>query len=263
VSQDTLFEEPGTALAKAPVQAITPTTPMALLQLAIEREGSIDVIERLAKLQTDMLDREARLAYIQAFEDFKRNAPTIVKDSEIVIKGQVMGKFAKLDQICDKLIPALLDVGITHRWKTTEGEGGRIVCTCYLRHRLGHEEQGATFGAAPETSGFKNNVQAVGSTGSYLERYTLVASCGIAIKGLDSIDSGNGSTSNKQDGKLAETIALTHEENIKKAGCVDDLKRFYFAAFGEADAVGDNSAKNIFGKLKDARYKQLHLEGRK
>lgn len=133
-----------------------PTSPMALLQLAIEREGSSDVIERLAKLQMEMMDREARLAYIAAFEEFKINAPTIVKDSAIVVNDQVRGKFAKPDQICDKLIPALLKVGITHRWKTESGTAGKIVCTCYLRHRLGHEEQGATFAAPPDTSGSKN-----------------------------------------------------------------------------------------------------------
>ncbi len=86
-----------TKQAQAPLAGVT--SPMGLLQLAIEREGSIDVIERLAKLQMEMMDREARLAYINAFEDFKRSAPTLIKDSEIVIKGQVMGKFAKLDQI--------------------------------------------------------------------------------------------------------------------------------------------------------------------
>jgi hypothetical protein len=243
---------------QAPMAGVT--SPMGLLQLAIEREGSIDVIERLAKLQMEMMDREARLAYINAFEDFKRSAPTLVKDSEIVIKGQVMGKFAKLDQICDKLIPALLAVGITHRWKTTEGENGRIVCTCYLRHRLGHEEQGATFGAAPETSGFKNNVQAVGSTGSYLERYTLVASCGLAIKGMDNID--NPPNSGKQPGVLDEREQLTHLDNIRNANDAEELRRMYMSAQKDADATGDTKSTIAFADAKNKRYRELQAEGR-
>jgi len=232
---------------------------MGLLQLAIEREGSIDVIERLAKLQIEMMDREARLAYINAFEDFKRNAPTLVKDSEIVIKGQVMGKFAKLDQICDKLIPALLAVGITHRWKTLEGENGRIVCTCYLRHRLGHEEQGATFGAAPETSGFKNNVQAVGSTGSYLERYTLVASCGLAIKGMDNID--NPPNSGKQAGSMDEWVLDEYLKSISAACDMDELKEIYFEAYKKADALGDQPSKNKIVAAKSSRQDALRAKG--
>jgi hypothetical protein len=265
VSDQTLFEQPGTALAKAPVQAITPTTPMALLQLAIEREGSIDVIERLAKLQQDFLDREAKIAFAHAIEEFKANLPIIVKDKKVFYKGKE-GKpdtqyyHVELDKACDLLVPALLKVGLTHRWASSTLPGGGIVVTCYLKHRLGYEEAGSSLPGNADLSGGKNSIQAIGSTLTYLERYTLLSTCGIAPKGID--DDGRDSSGN-QPGKLAETVALIHEENINNAGCVDDLKRFYFAALGEADAVGDNSAKNIFGKLKDARYKQLHLEGRK
>ena len=229
------------------------TSPMALLQLAIEREGSIDVIERLAKLQMEVMDREARIAYIGAFEEFKRTAPVIVKDSAIVVNGQERGKFAKLDQICDKLIPALLAVNITHRWKTTQ-EGGNIVCTCYLRHRLGHEEQGATFAAPPDTSGSKNAVQAVGSTGSYLERYTLVASCGIAIKGMDSVDTGQ----QKQDGMAPDAL----EGWLKKMRAASDpgqLATVYREAYTVASNISDKAA--MFDLIKchreeKARYKE-------
>jgi hypothetical protein len=241
------------ALAVQDAAAITQaTSPMGLLQLAIEREGSIDVIERLANLQMQMMDREARIAYIQAFEEFKRTAPAIVKDSAIVVNGQERGKFAKLDQICDKLIPALLAVGITHRWKTSQ-DGGNIVCTCYLRHRLGHEEQGATFAAPPDTSGSKNAVQAVGSTGSYLERYTLVASCGIAIKGMDSVDTGQ-----KHDG-MAPDVLQGWLKKMRAATDPGQLAAIYREAYVIADKMRDKAA--MFDLIKchreeKARYKE-------
>ena len=139
-------------------------TPMDLLQLAIEREGSIDVIERLARLQIEMADRDAKLAFVQAFEQFKENAPTIVKDSKILVKEEIRGMYAKLDKICDALVPALLKVGITHRWKARTSEDGRMIfVTCYLRHRAGYEEEGATLGGPPDTSGSKNASAASGS----------------------------------------------------------------------------------------------------
>ena len=257
-----------TALARQETAAIAPmqpTTPMALLQLAIEREGSIDVIERLAKLQQDFLDREAKIAFAHAVEEFKANLPVIVKDKKVFYKGKD-GKpdtqyyYVELDKACGLLIPALLKVGLTHRWTSSPLPGGGIDVTCYLKHRLGHEEAGSSLPGNADQSGGKNPIQAIGSTLYYLERYTLLSTCGIAPKGMD--DDGR-SASGKQPGKLEETVALNHEENIKNAGSVDELKRLYFAALGEADAIGDNSAKNIFGKLKDARYKQLQLEGRK
>jgi hypothetical protein len=222
------------ALAEGQAKTMQATNPMALLQLAIEREGSIDVIERLAKLQMEVMDREARIAYIGAFETFKRNAPTIVKDSAIIVNEQVRGKFAKLDQICDKLIPSLLEVGITHRWKTSAADDGKIVCTCFLRHNMGHEEQGATFAAPPDTSGSKNAVQAVGSTASYLERYTLVASCGIAIKGMDKVDEGAGERS-----RMADTTMREWLDHIAASSNGPELTARYIQALKAASATED------------------------
>lgn len=232
--------------------AVQAVSPMGLLQLAIEREGSIDVIERLAKLQMEMMDRDARLAYIAAFEEFKRNAPTIVKDSAIMVKEEVRGRYAKLDQICNKLIPALLAVGITHRWKTTEGDGGRIICTCYLRHRQGHEEQGSTFGAPPDTSGSKNAAQAVGSTGAYLERYTLVASCGIAIQGLDSVDSGRADKNAMPDETVQEWIDAMNQAD-DHAG----LRKVFADAYNATQKLGDTRAEGIITTAKNKRKEAL------
>jgi hypothetical protein len=121
------------------------------------------VIERLARLQIEFMDRDAKLAYTQAFEEFKANVPSVVKDSVILVNEQPRGKYAKLDKICNTLIPALLKVGITHRWKTRMTEDGKMVLvTCFLRHRLGHEEDGSTLGGPPDTSGSKNAIQACG-----------------------------------------------------------------------------------------------------
>jgi hypothetical protein len=222
-------------------QALT-TTPMGLLQLAIEREGSIDVIERLAALQMQMMDRDAKIAFTTAFEDFKRDAPMIVKDSAIVVNGQERGKFAKLDKVSSALVPALLKVGITHRWKTRMADNGNVMVTCYLRHRLGHEEEGATLGAGPDTSGSKNAVQACGSTVSYLERYTLVASCGIAIKDQDNVDSG------PVGNHLEEPVLLEWLDGIRQAPNLESLKKIYASAYKAAHELGDTESIKVIRK---------------
>ena len=46
--------------------------------------------------------------------------------------------------------------------------------TCVVSHRLGHSEEN-TLTAGRDESGNKNNIQAVGSTITYLQRYTLKA----------------------------------------------------------------------------------------
>lgn len=225
--------------------ALQQQTPMGLLQLAIEREGSIDVIERLAALQMQMINHDAKIAFTEAFEDFKRDVPPIVKDSAIVVNDQIRGKFAKLDKICGVLIPELLKVGITHRWKTRMTDDGKVMVSCYLRHRLGHEEEGATLGAAPDSSGSKNAVQACGSTVSYLERYTLVASCGIAIKDQDGVDTG----------EVANPELEALVEQMNAAADLADLKEAYAKAFSMARELPDDGRSmkkvvDLFEKLK-------------
>jgi hypothetical protein len=225
-------------------------TPMGLLQLALERESNIDVIERLAKLQREEREAGAKAAYFKAFTDFKRRLPVLVKDSAIKVNGAVRSRYAALDGICEKLIPALVDVGITHRWKSRTEENGRTTVTCYLRHELGYEEEGSSMTAAPDTSGSKNAIQADASTKSYLERYTLVGSCGMAIKGDD--------TDGNKGGSLTDPEYTAHEDNIKNAANDDELKRVYQAALNAANAVGDKASADGFSNTKNARYRDLH-----
>src|SRR5690606_35194749 len=56
--------------------------------------------------------------------------------------------------------------------------------TCVITHELGHSER-TTLSAAPDESGGKNSIQAVGSTVTYLQRYTLMAATGLAAKDMD------------------------------------------------------------------------------
>ena len=58
---------------------------------------------------------------------------------------------------------------------------------CKLTHVGGHSET-ATLSAAPDASGSKNPVQAVGSTITYLERYTALCLLGIATDDMDDAD---------------------------------------------------------------------------
>ncbi len=230
-------------------QASLAKTPMDLLQLAIEREGSIDVIERLARLQMEMMDRDAKLAYTHAFEEFKANVPAVVKDSVILVNEQARGKYAKLDKICNTLIPALLKVGISHRWKTRMTEDGKMVLvTCYLRHRMGHEEDGSTLGGPPDTSGSKNAIQACGSTVSYLERYTLVASCGIAIKDQDTDGNPPTDMTEKQAAELQD-----YADALRQCDDLPRLKSVFADAYkfaGNVSAHAKSQMTSVYNECK-------------
>jgi len=79
------------------------------------------------------------------------------------------------------------ECGLSHSWRMDQDDGIKV--TCCVTHEMGHQECTSLKGA-PDTSGSKNSIQAIGSTVKYLERYTLYAILGLASKEQD--DDGNG-----------------------------------------------------------------------
>ena len=82
-------------------------------------------------------------------------------------------------------------------------DAGMIRVSCIITHVLGHSEQ-VSLQCGADQSGKKNNIQAVGSTVTYLERYTLLAATGIAVKDQD--DDARRSESPEPDAKGKEAL---------------------------------------------------------
>jgi hypothetical protein len=97
-------------------------------------------------------------------------------------------KYAKYEDVVEAVRPHLgkFGFGFSHKVNQTDA---KIEVTCTLTHRSGYSES-TQFVAAPDASGSKNAVQAVGSTISYGKRYTLLALLGIATEDEDT--DGNG-----------------------------------------------------------------------
>jgi ERF superfamily len=168
-------------------------------------QAAIEIAKQIVELETrweglrqsrdrfdwEKLEREAKVAFAEAFKAFKDDAPKILKTKHVFFESKKADTaptsywHVELDKACDLLIPALLKVGITHRWKSTDLPGGMTRVTCYLRHQLGYEEEGASLAGPADQSGGKNPIQGVGSSTSYLERYTFLATCGIVAAGKD------------------------------------------------------------------------------
>ena len=169
-----------------PVQA----TPMALIEMAVAQGADVDKLQKLFELQLRWEQNEAKKAFIVALNAFKSNPPKIRRDKTVDFtsqKGRTHYKHASLDSVSDLIGSALAAVGISHRWETEQADGGLIRVTCILTHSLGHSER-VSLQAGRDESGNKNNIQAVGSTVSYLQRYTLLTATGMAVN--DSDDDG-------------------------------------------------------------------------
>lgn len=174
--------------------APAPVTPMQLLERAIDRGVSVEQLAGLMALQErwEAIERqrradEARSAFVAAMAAFKANPPTIVKDKAATFEKGANAKpaymFASLAQVAAVIGAALGAHGLSHRWHTEQVDG-RVRVTCTVTHIGGHSES-TSLEAAPDASGSKNPIQAIGSTTAYLEKYTLCALTGLAAGDQD------------------------------------------------------------------------------
>lgn len=160
-------------------------SPMDMIAMAVERGTSIDELNKLWDIAEKVRQQQAASAYVQAMNLFKQDPPTIEKTRTANVDKKNGGgfshayKYANLADVCGAVVRALAAVNISHSWTTLQKDGA-VAVTCTLTHEQGHSTS-TMLAASLDTTGSKNNLQALGSTVSYLERYTLLAACGLAV----------------------------------------------------------------------------------
>ena len=180
--------------SEMPVPMEMPTgdiSPNMLIQMAVAGNASIEKLEKLMDLNDRHEAKEAKKAFTVAMTQFRAGCPTISKDQNVSFetsKGKTEYNHAGLSGTIEQVKELMTKCGLSHGWRTDHVETGLKV-TCILSHVLGHSEE-TSLVCAPDSSGGKNPIQALGSTQTYLERYTLFAILGLASAEDD--DGGGG-----------------------------------------------------------------------
>lgn len=190
-------------------------TPDQMLMTALEKGVAFDQLEKLLDLQQRWEANEARKAFVAAMARFKSMNIRIEKNRHVnytSAKGTTDYWHASLDHICDVVGPELASTGIAYSWETNQNENGVITVACVLTHELGHSQR-VMLSGAPDNSGGKNSIQSVGSTVSYLQRYTLLASLGLAAADMD--DDGKGAADQAQ---ASGAQMKSHDREAQPAG---------------------------------------------
>ena len=177
-SLPTILEDEGTALS-------TPITPMAMLSHAVANGASVEVLEKLMALQERWEANNARKAFDFAIAAAKAEIPVINKNRHVGFDSKKAGaartdyRHEDLAEIARTVSPILGKHGLSYRFRTDAQPNQPVSVTCMLSHEAGHSEQN-TLCAGRDDSGNKNSIQAIGSTVTYLQRYTLKAALGLA-----------------------------------------------------------------------------------
>jgi hypothetical protein len=177
---------------KKSATALAPTmTPMAMIEQAIQGKADVAVLASLMSLQERWEANEAKKDFDLAIAEAKSKMPEILKKTPANF-----GKFANLEEITKIVTPILSEEGLSHRYRS-DFDGHNIIVTCIIAHKRGHREE-SRLPSGPDTSGGKNAIQAIGSACTYLQRYTLLMSLGLApAKDDDGDTAGPAVTSTK------------------------------------------------------------------
>ena len=162
-------------------------TPNALVRLAVERDLDIDRLGKLMEMQMRWEQENARKAFFAALSHFQSQLPPILKVDKVDAGKAGRRRFASLGTINEAIRPYLYCNGLSFRFQQNQPPEG-ITVTCIVSHRDGHSEQ-TSLTARADVSGGKNAIQSIGSSVTYLERYTLVSALGLTT--VDSDDDGD------------------------------------------------------------------------
>lgn len=208
--------------------ALAVMTPMDMLEKAVSSGAGIEVITKLMDLQDRWAATQARKEFDEAIAAAKAEIPPIVRNAT----GHNSKKYADFAAIATVVDPIISKFGLSYRFRTTQAE--RIAVTCVLSHKAGHSEE-TTLAGPSDTTGNKNPIQAIGSTLTYLQRYSLVQALGLAATNDDDgNDAGRGETiSEEQVGSLVELIEDVGADKAK------------FCAYLKVKALADIPAKDF------------------
>lgn len=205
-------EWPMSATKQQQIQTIedaAPITPMAMLDRAVSAGASVETLEKLMGLQERWERNQARKDFDAAVADAKSEIPPILRNAT----GHNSKRYADFSGIARVVDPIISKHGLSYRFRSMQDE--RIHVTCVLSHRAGHSEE-TTLSGPPDATGNKNAIQAIGSTLTYLQRYSLMQALGLAASNDDDAKATNSDPiSDEQDAEIRELIASSGADITK------------------------------------------------
>lgn len=237
-------------VTEAPAPVVQQNTGDAMIMLVerLIRDPNIDPerIERILDIRAKEEKRIAERAFNEAISAAKGEIPPIVKNRTVDFtsqKGRTNYKHEDLGEIARVVDPILKAHGLSYRFRSQQN-GPKLTVTCIVSHSLGHFEEN-TLEAGEDHSGNKNSIQAIGSTATYLQRYTLKLALGLAA----SNDTDGNVPKQKQptdepisDAQVKDLEQLraatnTDMDQLRGMWNIDELKDLTLSVFPNAKAV--------------------------
>ena len=187
-------------------------------RVALDPRADVEKLERMMAMYERLKAKEAERAHNAAKARILKKLAgiKIVKNRPVLPESDKGGpqkgvfeafKYAPLEEIDKHLRPLLAEEQMDLSYSDEPCDGG-ILIRGRLKHLPSGHYEDSFMPAPPDTTGGKSNVQAIGSTNSFLRRYVACNIFNIVVVGDD--DDGTGGT-------IDEAQTKTILELIKKA----------------------------------------------
>lgn len=242
-----------TSAVPAPASNLPATQQAAQVLSLLERvlsapDFDIDRMERLWVMQKEVRAEQAKASFIAASSAMQGELPSIPKRG--IIKnnsGGVQSHYALWEDVNTAIKPILQRHGFALSFLVNQN-GAAITVTGILSHQDGHRET-TELTLAPDKTGSKNDVQAIGSAVSYGKRYTASALLNITSHGEDD-DGRHFGDAQKSDENMAKVadfesaiISAIDETELQKVG---------------ADIAGSGLPPRLRTRVRNAFAARLH-----
>lgn len=160
----------------------------ALISQAIAGKVSVETIERLLAMRTQLKQEAAKEAFDAAMSKFQGSCPTIKKEKAgaTLTGGKVAYHYAPLESIVAQVKKYLQENGFSYLIKT-EMTDSKVKVKCIVKHIAGHSEETEVEMPLATRTNVMNAPQVVASTVTYGKRYAFCNAFGI-LTGDDDTD---------------------------------------------------------------------------
>lgn len=233
-----------TAIAEPVTEAVA--TLSMLSRIISDPTISIERVEQAFAFHERVQASQARKAFDAAMAAAKAAIPVIKKNCNVTFgEGTKTTAYDHEDlaEIARTVDPILSANGLSYRFRVSSAVDAPVTVTCVISHVDGHFEV-TTLASGRDTSGAKNAIQSVGSTLTYLQRYTLKAALGLA-----SAKDDDGKTSEATADELA-TLSDKQIAEFEQLLKDTNSNRAVFLKIAQAESVSDILAKDFEGLKK-------------
>jgi hypothetical protein len=231
-----------------------PSVMQILSQAVLSGNISVDVVERLSRLASENRDYDAKVEFSMAMQRAQEKMKRIGADA---VNPQTRSKYATYAKLDGALRPIYSAEGFALSFDTEDcpiADHVRVTCDVMRGGHMAHRQIDMPCdGKGAKGNDVMTKTHATGAAVSYGQRYLLKMIFNVAVGETD--DDGNGASR----GVMSEPSLVSWLDSIANATTREELKKFYEAAYKEAQAAKDRMAMDSIMAAKDKRKTEISL----